>query len=64
MCQFCRQLICPPFCPNSGETDAAYGGTRCRNCGAKLPADGFYYLSHEKPYWTIWFTNMSWGWQP
>ena len=50
MCQLCRQLICPPFCPNAGETEEAYGGKRCRNCGAELPPDGFYYLSHGKPY--------------
>lgn len=50
MCQFCRQLICPPFCPNADGNDRAYGDALCRNCGAKLPKDGFHYLSHGKPY--------------
>lgn len=50
MCQFCRQLICPPFCPNAGSDDIAYGGTRCRNCGNRLSETEFHYLSHGKPY--------------
>ena len=50
MCQYCRQLICPPFCPNAGGGDEAYGGTRCRNCGARLGEDTFHYVSHGKPY--------------
>ncbi|MBE6529938.1 MAG: hypothetical protein E7680_05010 [Ruminococcaceae bacterium] len=50
MCQFCRQLICPPFCPNASGNDQAYGGTQCRNCGSTLSEDGFHYLSHGKPY--------------
>ncbi len=51
MCQYCRQLICPPYCPNASEEgDIAYGGTRCRNCGARLDDSEFHYVSHGKPY--------------
>lgn len=50
MCQYCRKLICPPYCPNAGEADEAYGGQRCRNCGCLLSDADFHYVSHGKPY--------------
>ena len=39
--------------PSKEQFDPAkqpFGGTRCRNCGAKLTQKTYFYVSHGKPY--------------